>query len=139
MDGMTNEDEIRELQSRWGQRHAEKDVDGWLALFAEDGKYINPRGGEIVGRAALRDYFTERFIGSERNSTHVFGFPIVRVDGDRAELSTDYISCHRDGDKAGTVGQFGCVINRLVRTGGQWYIAEYRIVNHPDPLPAIDK
>jgi ketosteroid isomerase-like protein len=136
---MTDEDQIRELQALWGQRHADRDAARWSELWIEGGKFINPRGGEVVGREALQAYFKDRYLSSERRTTHVFGLPVIRIEGDTAVSATDYLSSSRDGDGATVAGAIGRMFVRYVRQGGKWYFSEYRIVNHPDPLPSADR
>jgi uncharacterized protein (TIGR02246 family) len=136
---MTEEEQIRELQALWAQCHADNDAVGWSELFAEDGKFVNPRGGEIVGRDALQAYFKERYIHPTRRTTHVFGIPVIRIDGDTAESATDYLSSSRDGDAGTVAGAIGRMHVRYKRQNGRWYFTEYRIVNHPDKLPRIDR
>jgi uncharacterized protein (TIGR02246 family) len=138
---MTDEDQIREMQALWAQRHADKDAGRWADLFAEDGKYMNPRGGVYVGRQAIREYFVDRFLPggvSDRRSTHTFGPPVIRVTGDTAVSATDYTSCSLDPEKGLVVGAIGRMFCHLKKQNGRWYFSEYRIVNHPDPLPSAD-
>jgi hypothetical protein len=128
---MTEEDQIREMQALWGQRHADKDALGWSHLWTEDGKYVNPRREEYVGRAAIQKYLEDRYASHppDRYIRHVFGLPVIKVTGDTAECSADYASCQCDGPKPGFIGAIGRHYSRLVRRGDQWLFTEYRIVN----------
>jgi uncharacterized protein (TIGR02246 family) len=136
---MTDADQIRQLQALWGQRHADKDAAAWSQLFIEGGKYVTPRGDEIVGRAAIQQYAEDRYGHTNRHYTHLFGAMDVRVDGDTAEATTDYASCYRDGTDDVVLGSIGRHYNLLVRQSGTWFFAEYRIVNAPDRLPSLDR
>ena len=40
-----------------------KDIDGWMALFAEDALYVLPDGSEFAGKQAIRA-FQEKVFGS---------------------------------------------------------------------------
>jgi uncharacterized protein (TIGR02246 family) len=136
---MTDEDQIRELQALWGQRHADRDPVGWSDLWTEDGTFVNPRGEAITGRKALREYFTQRYLANERRAIHTFGIPVIRVSGTTAVSATDYVSTSRDADGTSVVGAIGRMYIHLVKQDGKWLFAEYRIVNHPDPLPSADR
>ncbi len=135
---MTDEEQIRELQALWGQRHADRDAVGWSELWTEDGTFVNPRGEAITGRAVLQEYFTQRYLATERRAIHTFGIPVIRVSGSTAVCATDYVSTSRDGDNAPVVGAIGRMYVHLVKQDGTWLFSEYRIVNHPDPLPSAD-
>ncbi len=136
---MTDEEQIREMQGLWAQRRSDRDVDAFAALFSEDGKFVNPRGGEYLGRAAIHAYFSERYgARSDWYVTHVFGPVIVRVHGDTAESTADYLAVEREGSEGSwKLGASGRMYARLVRKDGRWLYAEYRIVNPPDRLPVI--
>ena len=133
---MTDEEQIREMQALWGQRDSERDFDGWSQLYTEDGKYINPRGQEFVGRAALKQNIADRYASRPegQRTVHVFGPPIVRVHGDVAESATDYVVLLRENNTT-TPGATGRHYARLVRRGSGWLFTEYRIINVPDDLP----
>jgi uncharacterized protein (TIGR02246 family) len=135
---MTDEDQIRELQALWGQRHADRDPVGWSELWTEDGTFINPRGEAIKGRNALQRYFSERYLAGERRAIHTFGIPVIRVTDDTAVSATDYVSTSSQGDGAPVVGAIGRMYVRLVKHDGKWHFSEYRIVNHPNQLPSAD-
>ena len=136
---MTDEEQIREMQAIWAERRSDLDIEGLSDMFCEDGRFINPRGGEFVGRAAIRTYFTERYSArTDWYVTHVFGPVIVRVNGDTAESTADYLACERKGaEGAWKLGASGRMHARLVRRAGGWLYAEYRIVNPPTPLPKL--
>jgi uncharacterized protein (TIGR02246 family) len=128
---MTDEDQIREMQALWGQLHADKNADGWSQLWTEDGKYVNPRREEYIGRAAIRQYLVDRYASHppDRYIRHVFGLPVIRVTGDTAEMSADYASCQCNGTQPAFSGTIGRHYSRLVRREGRWSFTEYRIVN----------
>ncbi len=128
---MTDEDQIREMQALWGQHHADKDAEAWSQLWTEDGLYVNPRHQEVVGRAGLAKYLTEFYAGlpADRYIRHVFGLPVINVEGDTAEFSADYASCQCNGTQPAFIGAIGRHQSRLVRRNGRWFFSEYRIVN----------
>ncbi len=39
---------------------AERGLDGWMSNFAEDAR-LNARGGEVIGKAALRAFYAKMF------------------------------------------------------------------------------
>jgi hypothetical protein len=128
---VTDEEQIREVLALWGQLHADKNADGWSQLWTEDGKYVNPRREEFVGRAAIRQYLFDRYNTHppERYIRHVFGVPLIRVSGDTAETAADYASCQCDGANPAFIGAIGRHYSRLERRHDRWYFTEYRIVN----------
>ncbi len=128
---MNDEEQVRAMLALWGQRHADKDADGWSQLWTEDGKYVNPRRDQFVGRPAIRQYLADRYAAHpvDRYIRHVFGVPLVTVSGDTAEISADYASCQCDGAQPPFIGAIGRHHGRLVRQDGRWFFTEYRIVN----------
>lgn len=127
----SDEQQVREMLALWGQRHADKDADGWSQLWTEDGAYVNPRRDVFAGRAAIRQYLVDRYTAHppDRYIRHIFSVPIVRLDGDRAEVSADYASLQCDGSKPAFIGAIGRHHASLIRRDGGWLFTEYRIVN----------
>jgi uncharacterized protein (TIGR02246 family) len=127
----TDEQQVREMLARWGQLHADKDADRWSQLWTEDGTYVNPRRDVFAGRAAIRQYLVDRYTvhPPDRYIRHIFSVPIVRVDGDTAEISADYASLQCDGNKPAFIGAIGRHHATLIRRDGGWLFTEYRIVN----------
>ena len=56
---VSDHDQIREMIARWSQADADKDVEGFAALFTEDGTYRGRRGTS-TGQAALRKNLDDR-------------------------------------------------------------------------------
>ena len=128
---MSDEEQIRAMQALWGQRHADRDAEGWSQLFTENGTYINPRRQSFVGRAAIRAYLEERYAGhaADRHIRHVFGEPLISIQADIAEMSADYASIQCNGAEPAFIGAMGRHSSRLIRQDGRWLFEEYRIVN----------
>jgi uncharacterized protein (TIGR02246 family) len=126
---------IRELYARWAYCDYEKDGRGWSELFVEDGTYINPRGVEFAGRAAIEQNLVDRNAArpAEWRVVHIFGPVVIQLHGDTAEAYANYVACARQAaDGPWSIGASGRHHARLVRRGGGWLFSEYRIVNPPE-------
>ncbi len=123
---MTDEDQLRELQALWAQLNDDKDIAGWTALYAADGKFVNARGTEFVGHDAIRKNLADRVAAypDDRFTKHICGPSVIRIDGDTAETSTDYVCYARVGDGAWEILTIGRFHNRLVRQDAHWLFAE---------------
>src|SRR5687767_2946844 len=115
---LEDREQIRELYTRWAERDYERDARGWSELFTADGKYVNPRGVEFVGRAAIEKNLVDRNAArsEEWRVVHVFGPVVVKLNGDTAEASTQYVACARHHtDSPWTIGACGRHETRLIK------------------------
>ena len=134
-----DKDQIREMQALYIQREADRDVDGWCALFAETGAYVNPRGNEFVGISAIRKNLTDRIASNPEQcrTSHICGPVVVTVTGDSASSVCDYIAYGRLGpDSPWYVAAVGRIHTQLVRHDAGWRFTEVRNRAYfPERLP----
>lgn len=122
--------EIADLQARYCERIDEYDIDAVAELFTEDcvTDYGPGRGGEVVGRAAVR----ARIAAGQaqfRRTHHQLGQSLVRFDPsdpDRASAVTYVTATHEEWD--GTLWRAHLrYLDELVRRGGRWLLAVRRV------------
>ena len=122
---MTDEDQVRAMIALWSQADADKDVEGFAALFTEDGVYRGRRGVSR-GHEALRKNLADRIAvnPADRETMHLFYEGRVEVSGDKATAVTPYIGYGRIGSspwEVMSIGRFHC---DLVRQGDRWYFTD---------------
>jgi uncharacterized protein (TIGR02246 family) len=118
---MTDEDKIQELIARLSEADADKDADGFAALFTDNGAYRGKRG-ESRGREALRKnvFDRTRLNPPDRRTMHLFGVGIVKVDGEKATGVWPYVGYGRIGDSPWEIMSIGRFHTELVREGDGW-------------------
>ena len=122
---MTDEDQVRAMIALWSQADADKDVEGFAALFTEDGVYRGRRGVSR-GHEALRKNLADRIAVNppDRETMHLFYEGRVDVSGDKATAVTPYIGYGRIGSspwEVMSIGRFHC---DLVRQNDRWYFTD---------------
>lgn len=118
---MCDVEEIRRTIVRYGQCIDDRDLDGWVALYASDGIHeIN--GGVHRGSDALRAFMSAAFtrIGDLRHV--ILGSDIV-VDGDQARAKSDWMTFRRTEDGTPVVASVGRFDDILRREEGEWRFA----------------
>jgi hypothetical protein len=122
---MTDVEKVERMIALWSEKDANKDADGFAALFTEDGKYISKRG-ESQGRAALRKNLADRTAANppDRETMHLFGLGVVDIHGDTAESVFPYVGYGRIGDGPWEIMSIGRFHNKLVRHGDGWLFTE---------------
>jgi ketosteroid isomerase-like protein len=118
---LTDREDIREMIARWSQTDADKDIDGFVALFTENGVYRGRRGAS-KGHDAIRKNITDRVTLNppDRLTLHLFGEGIINVDGDMASAVFPYVGYGRIGGSRWeimTIGRYHC---ELARTPDGW-------------------
>jgi ketosteroid isomerase-like protein len=118
---VTDKEDIREMIARWSQTDADKDIEGFVALFTENGVYRGRRGAS-EGREAIRKNITDRITLNppDRKTMHLFCEGIIDVDGDRATAVFPYVGYGRIGGsrwEVMTIGRYHC---ELLRTAEGW-------------------
>ena len=119
---VTVEDELRlhRLLSEYCQRIDDADFGAVASLFTEDGSFTF--GAETAtGRAALAEWFAANQ-PPHRRGKHLSANPIVDVEGDRADVSSDFafVRFIRGALTTEVVGRY---VDRCVRVDGTWLIA----------------
>lgn len=119
---MDDVEAIRQLTAKYNRAFDERDADGWVALFTEDGLFERSNAGRSYsGREELRELI-ETF---PVRGWHVTSDFIVSVDGDSAHSSCYLMYLDRDAGFA--VSMFGIYDDRLVRQNGQWLFRSRRL------------
>jgi uncharacterized protein (TIGR02246 family) len=124
---------IEQLLNRYCHRLDQGDVDGVVALFAEDAVLIPTYdgSGEHAGRDAIRAWYTNygrTVVAATRGLRHKISTAAIEVDGDQATSA-----CYLDADSVDPASgrrslAGGRYLDRLVRRDGTWLISERRIV-----------
>ena len=87
--------EIQELLARYCDRLDAHDLDAVAATFTEDARsnYGPGRGGDVVGRAAIRDRIA-RGQSVFRHTHHQVGHSTITIDGDTATGTAAVLTWH---------------------------------------------
>ncbi len=119
---MTVEDELRlhRLLAEYCQRIDDADFAAVAALFTGDGSFTF--GAETAtGRATLAEWFAANQ-PPHRRGKHLSANPIIDIEGDRADVSSDYafVRFIRGVLTTEVVGRY---VDHCVRVDGTWLIA----------------
>ena len=133
-----------------------RQLDEWLALFADDGRYWVPLQGDAHTEGAAHNALAdedllllklrvERLKGGRAHSQHppsrcqhVLQPPTVTLDdGAQAEVRTPFVYVESRGERQVTLA--GRCFHRLVRVGTDWRIRLKRVdlLDAGAPLPMI--
>jgi uncharacterized protein (TIGR02246 family) len=139
---MEGEQAVRDLLAQYAFSYDSSDVDGVMALFADDAVLVNARG-TFAGRQAIDDNY--RWVNAQRQAGfHFITNTLVRVDSDGPEawVTAYFQSWAVDlaGERRALLGTYAM---RLVKLAGQWKIADCRITSDistgqaPGPPPSL--
>jgi uncharacterized protein (TIGR02246 family) len=110
------------IRTRFEEAWNRHDMDAFAELFSDEASFVNVRGLQIDGRAAIRDHHAAIHTGFYRDS-------VVRLSmKDTKQLSPEVIVCHvrseLDGDeRAPGVTRSTTLTLVLARANGEWRIA----------------
>ena len=127
LDRMLAEHEIAALVTRYAVLNDDGDFADVAALFARDGRFVRPSGGEaVVGRDAIRASYEGR---PPRHSRHLITNILVDIGSadEATSRSTMMLYTAAPGDlpvSANTPALLGGFRDRLVREDGAWRFAE---------------
>jgi hypothetical protein len=109
----------------WSKADADKDVEGFAALFTEDGTYRGRRGASR-GHAALRKNLADRIAvnPADRETMHLFYEGVISVSGDKATAVAPYIGYGRIGASPWAVMSIGRFHCELTRQDGRWLFTD---------------
>src|SRR5690606_36912937 len=117
---------IRRVLVDYSATQDARDFDAYVALFAEDGEWVN---GETVytGRDAIREMlvglYGETPPGYENaESYHIVSNPQIDLDGDRATARSRHLLVLRGPDGAPTPTLAGIYEDEFIRENGEWKI-----------------
>ncbi|MBV8085036.1 MAG: nuclear transport factor 2 family protein [Chloroflexi bacterium] len=126
----TAEEDIRRLMGRYIQAHDTHDVDGVVAVFAEDGVFA-AGSGEWKGRARVREFFdSSRARAAESGSRGklMCANSIISVRGDTAEALTDVVGYGAEREGSWQLRLVAQYRDKFVRREGEWLYAEKQVV-----------
>jgi 3-phenylpropionate/cinnamic acid dioxygenase small subunit len=126
---MSGDDPIRRTLARYPHCHDDRDVDGYVALFAENGHFIGANA-DHAGRPAIRKFIANAYATqpANRRTKHLCGNSLIDVHGDSAEAITDFVAYERLGDEPWRVHTIGRYLDRLIlEEDGEWRFAERRV------------
>jgi uncharacterized protein (TIGR02246 family) len=137
---MDDEDQIRDVLTRWAQMYADQAWDAWSELFTRDGAYTTAEDQTFDGREAIRHHRD----GQAMQVTFVCAPAVIRIDGQAARAASDYVAYARSGtESAWSIQAVGRLVHDLVRESGEWFIARGRAWAYfsgphtPSPLPSV--
>lgn len=121
--------EIQELCARYDQTVDDSDVDGWVALFTEEGSFESPMG-TATGHDELRT-FLQGYLGSgaTHSARHATGVHVTEGDGTTAR-HTGYLTVYETHGDAGVVAT-GVYTDELRKVDGQWKLAHRQLSVDP--------
>ena len=128
---MSDEERIRQLLAEFIQLRDDKRFDEWVELFAEDGTF-QYTAKVLVGRHAIRTA-VEALLREDRGK-HLCCNSIIRVSGDVAEVSSDFVKINPTGltgDGGFAIAVAGRYEDRWVRYSSDWRLASRRVVLLP--------
>lgn len=141
-DGLTIEQRLQRVEDELAIRRVlvdyastqdARDYDGYAALFAENGEWINGKN-VYKGRKAIRQLLVNLY-GTpppgyvNKESYHLISNLQIDVNGDRATARSRYLLVLRGEKGAPTPALAGRYEDELIRENGQWKIL--RRVDHP--------
>ena len=123
-----DEQAVRDLLAQYAFSYDSADVDGVMALFADDAVLVNARG-TFAGKQAIDDNY--RWVNAQRQAGfHFITNTLVRVDpgGQEAWLTAYFQSWAVDlaGERRALLGTYAM---RLLKRAGQWQIGDCRITS----------
>jgi hypothetical protein len=125
---MSADDAIRHTLASYPLRHDNRDVDGYVTLFAEDGRFAGANT-EHIGHDAIRKFISNTYASqpADRRTKHLCGIPLIDVHGETAEAITDFVAYERLGDEPWQIHTIGRYLDQLVLRGGEWRFMVRRV------------
>lgn len=117
-----DEQAVRQAIEATGAALNARDYDGAAAVFADDGDLILPRSRRVVGRAAIRAFWQERWSGApadRRIALTVQSLRFLNPDVAVVDCTAEFTVGEPTRDRATYV---------LVRLGGAWQVAALRVM-----------
>jgi uncharacterized protein (TIGR02246 family) len=119
--------EIEQLMAHYLERVDARDPEGAAATFTEDGVADYLTGRTYQGRERIARVLGGILGHFERTSHHMSNHQ-VRIAGDTARAITYVYAFHRLAATGGTWHFWGRHVDRLVKVGGEWLIAERTLI-----------
>lgn len=129
-------DAIAAVLVRYAESWDGRQVEAWLALFADDCVFARSGAVPVRGKTALRTTFTpllQELRTSGRTTRHDVSEVTVEADGTQAAKAAAAVTFTGDTDEAEAppVVVHGRYDARLIRDAGRWLIAEWRYTRLP--------
>ncbi len=123
IDDLAALEQIRRLFAEYCHRFDDRDVDGWVALFTPDARFVVGRT-EHVGHDAIRAWADAAQAASTAPSRHLITNAAIDLDSpDEARSTSDFVVVNADR----TIAAAGRYADQLRRDGGEWRLAERRV------------
>ena len=128
---MSDIDEIQHTLAQYALVHDRLDLEGYSALFAEEGRYVS-RNVTHDGRAAIREFIATVYAkrSADHRMKHLYANAVIDIhDADTANVTSDFIAYERMGaDGAWQINMIAQCVDTLVKRDGRWLFLERRIV-----------
>jgi uncharacterized protein (TIGR02246 family) len=125
---------IRNLGPQFSQAILAKDVDAVVAMYTDDAVLMPPGAPVVVGKDAIRDYFTAQFASDVVTTEQVFTSIQTEGEGNQAfDRGTFMWKGTRPGasDPITEVGKYVVIVRRTA--DGSWRVAVD--IGNSDPRP----
>lgn len=137
---LEDRDAIHQLFIDYGRFLDAGDFDAYASLFAEDGEVVLGPMGRATGRDNIRDLMRKILDGRIGSAYHIISSPAVTLDGDTATSEVMWTVIRRDPQGNPHLSGMGRHVDRLVRVGGCWKIAQRRgLIDLPQRLTPPDE
>jgi len=131
---MSDIDDIQHTLAQYALVHDRLDLDGFIALFAEEGRYVS-RSVTHDGRAAIREFIGAVYAKrpADHRMKHLYANAVIDIDDDEdanaANVTSDFVAYERFGaDGAWQINMIAQCVDRLVKRDGRWLFLERRVV-----------
>jgi hypothetical protein len=128
----TAEEQIRKTLARYAHVHDHRDIEGYAALFAEEGALAVMSGGRFVGRPAVKEFMANYYARQEPDSKtkHVYVNSVIDVHADNtADATSDVIAYRCDASGQWSINSIGLAIDKLIYRDGTWLFLERQNIN----------
>lgn len=119
---------IRKLKGRYCLYVDQRNEDGWVSLFTQDGVWESDKFGVHEGREAIRTLF-RNIPGFLSFALHYVTNPIIEVDGDRATgnwLLLEPCTFIQGNQPTWGAGRYE---EQYVKVGGEWKFKRLKLIS----------
>lgn len=127
----TPEAAIRQLKHEYCLTIDTGRYEEWVALFTDDGRFLQGTDESYAGHEELLQFVTERFDPLFESAAHVVTNPIIDVDGDAAtgQWYITFLYETHDGEVGWSHARYEDVYRAV---DGEWLIAESQVIPRID-------
>lgn len=128
---MSSVEDILDLLARYNHAGGDWDVEGFVALFAEDG--VLKHGGVLRGHDGLREGLPRIMYGTKK---HYIGVNhVVCGGGDRAEVRSTLLIVEAETIPA--IVATSSLLDEVRRVDGRWLVARRSVTGDPNYRAAL--